>query len=126
MPAAATTNTPRGKSRTTTTPASTSAAPSASSAKAATRRTRGPGGTVSSARFGGGDASIDHGLGQRFVVALGLVGVGDGELGDGLVERAPGPQVAAYCHRVARPGVSPGQRPPAQRGIQLERLVAHG
>src|ERR1043165_4535992 len=61
---------------------------------------------------------VDQGL----VVTLVLIGVGDGELRDGAVEDIRAAKVGGDGDAVAGAGVPPGQRPAAQRAVQLESL----
>ena len=62
-----------------------------------------------------GFAVLDGGL-ELGVVELVLVGVGLGEVGDGVVELGRTAEVGGQGDAVARAGVGPGQGPPAQPG----------
>jgi hypothetical protein len=62
-----------------------------------------------------GSAIFHRGL-ERGVVALVLVGVGFGEVGDRLVELCGAAEVGGQGDAVAGAGVRPGQGPPAQAG----------
>src|SRR5271165_1701341 len=72
--------------------------------------------------FGGGLslAVFDRGL-ERGVVAFVLVGVGFGEVGDGLVELARAAEVGGQGDPVPGAGVRPRQGPPGRRSRGLPR-----
>src|SRR5215469_7401401 len=63
-----------------------------------------------------GPALFESGL-ERGVVALVLVGVFLGEIGDRLVEFVGAAEVGGQGDAVAGAGVGPGQAPPAQPGV---------
>ena len=68
------------------------------------------------ARFGRQDAGF-YGAEEGAVVPVVLVGVGDGEIADGPVERRPSAQVGGDGDAVARAGVGPGQGPAADAAV---------
>src|SRR6516162_10236342 len=58
-----------------------------------------------------------HGLQERFVVALALIGVGNREVRDGLVEGVALAEVATDLGRLTRARVGAGQRPRTRLGV---------
>ena len=65
----------------------------------------------------GGDAAVLLGLDEGVVVAFVLVGVGLGELGEGLVEGVAAAEVGGDGDAVAGAGVGPGQGPAAEAAV---------
>jgi hypothetical protein len=66
------------------------------------------------------ESSGADGVGEGLVVALVLVGVAPGEVGNRLVEGAALAQVGGDRDRIAGAGVGPGQGPPADPGVDTE------
>src|SRR5579859_3389416 len=72
-----------------------------------------------------GHAPGGDGGGEGLVVTVVLVGVGGGELGDGLVEDRGLAEVGGDRDPVTGPGVRPGQRPPAQLAVGAHSCRGH-
>src|SRR4051812_11125631 len=69
----------------------------------------------------GWDAAVLFRLNQRVVVALVLVGVGLGELGDGAVEGVVGAEVGGDGDAIAGAGMGAGERGGAHVGVDRHR-----
>src|SRR5262249_31252429 len=77
-------------------------------------------GWVNSLADGGQHARVGDGIAQPLVVPVVLVGVGEREVGDGVVEVLATAQVARDDGCPPGPGVRPGQRPAAEPAVVAE------